>query len=81
MKNKNVDFAIFFLEHGGSFCLISNHLRHNKKIGMIAVKNNPENFQYVGNSLRDDGEIFKLAFQQNKEILRYASERLRKTNI
>ena len=47
---------------------------------MIAVKNNPKNFQYVGKNLKDDDEIFKLAFQQDKELLRYASERLRKTN-
>ena len=26
LKNKNVDLAIFFLERGGSFSLISKHL-------------------------------------------------------
>ena len=31
LKNKNVDLAIFFLERGGSFSLISKHLRNNKK--------------------------------------------------
>ena len=48
---------------------------------MTAVKNNPNNFQYVGKNLKDDDEIFKLAFQQHKELLKYASGRLRKTNI
>ena len=47
---------------------------------MIAVKNNPNNFQYLGKNSKDDDVIFKLAFQQVKELLRYASERLRKTN-
>ena len=37
LKNKNVDLAIFFLERGGSFSLISKHLR-NEKVGIIAVK-------------------------------------------
>ena len=48
---------------------------------MIAVKNNPVNFQYVGKNLKDDDEIFKLALQKDKGIFRYASERLKKTNI
>ena len=48
---------------------------------MIAVRNNPKNFQNVGKNLKDDDEIFKLALQQDKELLRYASERLRKTSI
>ena len=47
----------------------------------MAVKNNPNSFQYFSKILKDDDEIFKLAFQQNEEILRYASERLRKINI
>ena len=81
LKNKNIDLAILFLERGGSFSLISNNLRNNKKVGMIAVKINPNSFQYVGKILEDYDEIFKLAFQQDKEILRYASGRLRKTNI
>ena len=81
LKNKNVDLAIFFLERGGSFSLISKQLRKNKKVEMIAVKKSPNNYQYSGKNLRDDDEMFKLAFQQNKEILRYASERLRKKNI
>ena len=38
LKNKNVDLAIFLLERGGSFSLISKHLRNNKKVGKIAVK-------------------------------------------
>ena len=78
---QNVDLAIFFLERGGSFSLIIKHLRNNKKVGMIGVKNNPISFQYVGKSSKDDDDIFKLAFEQNKEVLRYASERLRKINI
>ena len=45
---QNVDLAIFFLERGGSFSLIGNHLRNNKKVGMISVKNNPNSFQFVG---------------------------------
>ena len=81
LKNKNINFAIFFLERGGSFSLISKHMRNNKQVGMVAVKINPNNFQYVGKNLKDDDEIFKLAFQQNKEILKYASERVRKINI
>ena len=81
LKNKNVDLAIFFLKHGGSFSLISKHLRKIKNIGIIVVKNNPDNFQYVGKNIKDDDGIFKLAFQQDKEIIRYASERLRKSNI
>ena len=81
LKNKNVDLALFFLESGGSFSIISNHLRNIKKVGMIAVKNETKNFQYVGKNLKNDDEIFKLAFQQDKDKIRYASERLRKTNI
>ena len=80
LKNKSVDLAIFFLERAGSFSSISKHLRNNKKGGMMAVKNNPDNFQYVGKILKDDDEIIKLAFQQNEEIHRYASERLRRIN-
>ena len=37
----NADLAIFFLEQGGSFSLISKHLRKNKKVVMIAVEKNP----------------------------------------
>ena len=37
LKNKNVDFAIFFIERGGSLSLISKHLCNSKKVGMIAV--------------------------------------------
>ena len=37
----NVDLAIFFLEQGGSFSLISEHLRKNKKVVMIAVEKIP----------------------------------------
>ena len=81
LKNKNVDLAIFHLKQGGSFSLISKHLRINKKVGLIAVKNIPNSFQYVGKNLKDDDELFKVAFQQNEKILRYASERLRKINI
>ena len=68
LKQK-VDLAIFFLERGGSFFSISKHLRNNKKVGLIAVKNNPESFQYVGKNLKDDDDIFKLAFYQNEKIL------------
>ena len=67
MKNKNVDLAIFFVERGGSFSLISKHLRNNKKVGMIAVKNIPYGYQYIGKNIKDDDEIFKLAFEQNKK--------------
>ena len=80
MKNKNGNLAIFFLERGGLFPLISKHLRIIKKIGRIAVKNNPNSFRYLGKNLKNDDEIFKLVFQQDKELPRYASERLRKTN-
>ena len=69
LKNKNVDLAIFFLERGGSFSLISEHLRNNEKVGMIAVKNNPKIVQNVGKNLKNDDEIFKLAFQQIKKNL------------
>ena len=75
---QNVNFAIIFLERGGSFSLLSKHLRNYKKIGMIAVKNNPISFQCVGKKLKDDNDMFKLAFQQNEKILRYARERFRK---
>ena len=81
LENKNVDLAIFFIERGGLFSLISKHLRENKQVVMIAVKDNPNSSQYVGKILKDDDNIFRLAFQQDKEILRYASERLRKLNI
>ena len=74
----NVDLAKFFLEQGGSFSLISKHLRKNKKVVMIAVEENCNSFQYICNNSKDDDDRFKLAFQQNDEILRYASERLRK---
>ena len=63
LKNKNVDLAIFFLERGGSFSLTSKHLRNKKQVGMVAVKNNPNSFQYLGKSLKDDDKLFKLAFQ------------------
>ena len=78
---QNVDLAIFFLEQVGSFSLISKHLSKNKKIVTVAVKKNPNSFQYVGKNLKDDDDIFKSAFQQDKEILRYASERIMTTNI
>ena len=81
LKNKNVNLAIFFLELGGSYSLISKHLRNNTKVGMIAVKINPNNFQCLGKNLKDDDELFKLAFQQDNDLLKYASERLRKTLI
>ena len=57
LKNKNVDLAIFFIERGRSFSLVSKHLR---KIGMIAVKTYPNSYQYIGKILKDDDEIFKL---------------------
>ena len=78
---QNVNLAIFFLQRGGSFSLISKHLRNTKKFGTIAVKNKPNIFQCVGKILKDDDDMFKLAFQQNEKILWYASERLRKNNI
>ena len=77
----NVDLAIFFLKQGGSFSLISKHLRKNKNVVMEAVEKNHNRFQSFGKNLKDDDDIFKLAFQQNEETLRYASERLRKINI
>ena len=81
LKNKNVDLAIFFLGKGGQFSLTSKQLRRNKKIGLLAVENNPNSFQYVGKNIEDDDKEFKLAFQQNKDLLRHASERLEKINI
>ena len=80
-SKQNGNLAMFIVERCGSFSLISKHLRNNKKVGMIAVKNNPNSFQYVGKSLKDDDDIFKLAFQLNEKTLRYASARLRKINI
>ena len=53
-KNKNVDLAIFFVEIGGSFPVISKHLCNNKKLRMIAVKFNPNNFQFLGKNLKED---------------------------
>ena len=76
-----VDLAIFFLEQGGPFSLISKHLRKIKKVVLIAVEKNPNSFQNVGKNLKDDDDIFKLAFQQDKEVLRYPSERLGKIYI
>ena len=55
----NVDLAIYFLEQGGSFSLISKHLRKNKKFVMVAVEKNPNNFQYLCNNLKDDDEIMR----------------------
>ena len=62
----NVDLAIFFIEQGGSFSLISKHPRKNKKVVMAAVEKNPNIFQYSKN-LKGDDEIFKLAFQKDRE--------------
>ena len=62
LKNKNVDLTIFFLERGGSFSLISKHLRNKKQVGMTAVKINPNYFQNLGKNLKEGDEIFKLAF-------------------
>ena len=45
LENKIVDPAIFFLERGGSFSLISKHLRNNKQVERVAVRINPNNFQ------------------------------------
>ena len=56
LKNKNINLPIFFLERGGSFPLISKHLPNNKKVGKIAVKKIPKNFQYVGKNLKDDDD-------------------------
>ena len=78
---QNVDLAIFFLEQGGSFSLISKQLHKNKKNCDGRSWKKPNRFQYVGKFLKNDDEIFKLAFQQDREILRYASERLGKRNI
>ena len=78
---QNVNLAIIFLEQGGSLSLISKHLRNIEKVGMIAVKINPNSFQFIGKSLNDDDDTFKFAFNHNEKILRYASERLRKINI
>ena len=75
----NVDLAIFFLEQGGSFSLISKHLRKNEMVVGVAVEKNPNSFQHVGKKLGDDDDIFKLAFQQNLALLGYAIERLRRT--
>ena len=77
----NFDLVIFFVEQGGSFSLISKHLRKNKKVVMVAVEKNLNSFQYIGRNSKDDDDIFKLAFQRIEEILRYASERLKKTSI
>ena len=35
---ENVGLAVFFLEHGGSYSLVSKHLRNTKQVAMIAVK-------------------------------------------
>ena len=56
---QNVDLAIFFLERGGSYSLVSKHLRNKKQVAKIAVKNNPDSFEYVGKNLKDDDDIFK----------------------
>ena len=37
LTNKNVGLAISFLERGGSYSLVSKHLRNIKKVAMIAV--------------------------------------------
>ena len=66
---QNGNLALVFLERGGSLCLISKHLRNNKKIGRIAVENNPNSFHYVGKKLRDDDDKFKWAFQQIEKFL------------
>ena len=73
----NVDLAIFFLEQGGSFSLISKHVRKNKNVVMVTVEKNPGNFQDLGNHLKDDDEIFKLAFQQDKELQNYLDMQVR----
>ena len=66
----NVDLAIFFNEQGGSFSLISKHLRKNKKVVMVAVQKKPKSYQIVGKNFKDDDDIFKAAFQQDKDSLR-----------
>ena len=66
LENKSIDLAIIFLGSGGSFSLLGKHLRNNKKIGMVAVKINPNNFQYLGKNLKNDDLIFELVFQQHK---------------
>ena len=66
---QDVDLATFFLEQGGSFHLISKHLRKNKKVVMAAVENNPNKFQYVGKNLKDDDDMIKLAFHKIKKYL------------
>ena len=65
LEKRNVDLAIIFIERDRSFSLISKHLHSNKKVGMVAVKSNPNSYQYVGKSLKVDDEIFKLTFQQS----------------
>ena len=52
----NVDLAIFFLEQGGSFSLISKHHHKKKKVLMVAVEKIPNSFQNVGKSLKDDDD-------------------------
>ena len=71
----------FFIVRGGSFSFTSKHLPNIKTFGMIAVKVNPNIYQFIGKNIKDDDEIFKLAFEQNKEKLRYASERFRKKTL
>ena len=77
---QNVDLVILLLEQGGSFSLISKHLR-KKKVVMVAVVKNPNSFRNVGKNLKDEDYVFILVFQRNKELLRYASESLRKPVI
>ena len=55
---QNVGLAILFFERGGSFSLVSKHLRNNKQVAMIAVEKNPNSYQYVVKNSKDD-EIFK----------------------
>ena len=62
-----VELALFFLRQGGSFSLISKHLRNDKKVGMLAVETNPRNLQHLGKNLRDDDKIFKLTVEKDKK--------------
>ena len=60
MDLHNLNFLLiwlYFLRRRRLFSLSGKHLR-NEKQELLAVENNPKNFQYLGKNLRDDDVIF-----------------------
>ena len=53
------------------------YLRNQKRIGLLAIENNPKNFQNLGKNCRYDDDNFDLAVENNGKFRLYAKKRHR----